>query len=169
VTVTTDAAGLQTAELAKQFWEAVGFSIRLAQIEQGQFIITALTGDFEMFGWRNHGGVDPDTQRIWWHSETADEPGALGLNFGRIRDDVIDENLDIIRATDDPEEKREAAEAINRRFGEQAYNLWGSWGLWSIVSRPEVKGLRTFDLPDGEPALTGISGAHSVSQIWIDR
>ena len=169
VTVTTDPAGLQTAELQKQFWEQVGFSIRLAQIEQGQFIVTALTGDFEMFGWRNHGGVDPDTQRIWWHSETADDPPGLALNFGRIKDEVIDENLDIVRRSGDPDEKREAAEAINRRFGEQVYNLWGSWGLWTIASQPEVQGLRTLTLPDGGEGLTGISGAHSVAQIWIDR
>jgi len=166
VTVTTDPAGLQTAELIKQYWDQVGFDIELAQIEQGQFIITALTGDFEMFGWRNHGGVDPDTQRIWWHSETADDPPGLALNFGRIKDDVIDENLDIIRRTDDPEEKREAAEAINRRFADQVYNLWGSWGLWSIASTPEVKGVRNFELPDGGQALTGISGAHPVAQLW---
>jgi len=25
---------------------------------------------------------------------------------------------------------------LERRFGEQVYNLWGSWGLWSIASQP---------------------------------
>jgi peptide/nickel transport system substrate-binding protein len=167
-TTTNDSANLQTAELLKQFWEQVGFSIPLAQIEQGQFIITALTGDFEMFGWRNHGGVDPDAQRIWWHSETADPPGALALNFGRIRDDVIDENLDTIRQSTDEGEVREAAEAINRQFGEQAYNLWSSWTTWGIARKADVNGLDAFTLPDGGRTIygNGIGGSHQVVQMW---
>lgn len=170
-TTTTDPAALQTAELLKQFWEQVGFSIPLAQIEQGQFIVTALTGDFEMFGWRNHGGVSPDSQRIWWHSETADEPGALALNFGRIRDDVIDENLDIIRTTTDKAEVQEAAEAINERFAEQVYNLWTSWTVWSAASRPEVNGLGAFTLPDGGETIygNGFGGSHQVAQLWVEQ
>ena len=167
-TTTTDPANLQTAELLKQFWEQVGFTIPLAQIEQGQFIITALTGDFEMFGWRNHGGVSPDSQRIWWHSETADEPGALALNFGRIRDDVIDENLDVIRASDDDAEVQEAAENINRQFADQVYNLWTNWTVWGIGKKPDVNGLDTFTLPDGTRTIygNGIGGSHQVAQLW---
>ncbi len=171
-TTTTDPAALQTAELLKQFWEQVGFSVPLAQIEQGQFIVTALTGDFEMFGWRNHGGVSPDSQRIWWHSETADEPGALALNFGRIRDDVIDENLDKIRATSDKAEIQEAAEAINKQFAEQVYNLWTSWTVWAAAKRPEVNGIDTFTVPGTDKKAiygNGFGGSHQVAQLWIEQ
>jgi len=167
-TTTTDTANLQTAELVKQFLEAVGFSVPLAQIEQGQFIITALQGDFEMFAWRNHGGVDPDAQRIWWHSETAE--GGLALNFGRIRDDVIDENLDIIRQAEDESEITEAAETINRQFAEQVYNLWSSWTTWGIARQSGVNGLDAFTLPDGSRTIygNGIGGSHQVVQMWVD-
>jgi peptide/nickel transport system substrate-binding protein len=168
-TTTTDPAALQTAELLKQFWEQVGFRIPLAQIEQGQFIVTALTGDFEMFGWRNHGGVSPDSQRIWWHSESADEPGALALNFGRIRDDVIDENLDKVRATADEAEVQEAAEAINRQFAEQVYNLWTSWTVWGVAKRPDVNGIGTFTIPGTDEKTifgNGFGGSHQVAQLW---
>lgn len=168
-TTTTDPANLETAELLKQFWEQVGFSVELAQIEQSQFIITALTGDFEMFGWRNHGGVDPDGQRYWWHSEAADPIGALALNFGRIKDDVIDAELDKLRQTSDEDEIVAAAEAINQRFAEQVYNLWSSWTVWGIAKQPNVNGLDTFVLPDGTPEIygNGIGGSHQVSQLWI--
>lgn len=168
-TTTTDPANLETAELVKQFWDQVGLNVQLAQIEQGSFIVTALTGDFEMFGWRNHGGVDPDSQRIWWHSETADDPPALALNFGRIKDDVIDENLDKLRQTSDEAEITAAAEAINTQFGEQVYNLWSSWTVWGIAKDPKVNGLDSFLLPDGSPEIygNGIGGSHQVSQLWI--
>lgn len=168
-TTTTDPANLETAELVKQFWDQVGLNVELAQIEQGAFIVTALSGDFEMFGWRNHGGVDPDSQRIWWHSETAEDPPALALNFGRIKDDVIDENLDKLRQTSDEAEITAAAEAINTQFGEQVYNLWSSWTVWGIAKAPEVNGLDSFLLPDGTPEIygNGIGGSHQVSQLWI--
>ena len=168
-TTTTDPANLETAELVKQFWDQVGLNVQLAQIEQGSFIVTALTGDFEMFGWRNHGGVDPDSQRIWWHSETADDPPALALNFGRIKDDVIDENLDKLRQTSDEAEITAAAEAINTQFGEQVYNLWSSWTVWGIAKDPKVNGLDSFLLPDGSPEIygNGIGDSHQVSQLWI--
>ncbi len=168
-TTTTDPYNLGTAELLKQFWEQVGFSVDLAQIEQSQFIVTALTGDFEMFGWRNHGGVDPDSQRIWWHSETADPIGSLALNFGRIKDDVIDANLDKLRQTTDKATIKEAAEAINRQFADQVYDIWTSWTVWGIAKKPSVNGLDTFTLPDGSNTLpgNGIGGSHQVAQLWV--
>lgn len=167
-TTTNDPANLETAELLKQFWEQVGFSVELAQIEQGQFIVTALTGDFEMFGWRNHGGTDPDTQRVWWHSQTADDPPGLGLNFGRIKDEVIDEQLDVIREATEEADITAAAETINERFAEQVYNLWHTWTVWGIAKDPSVNGLDAFVLPDGTPEIygNGIGGSHQVSQLW---
>ena len=170
-TTTNDSLNLQTAELLKQFWEQVGFTIPLAQIEQGQFIITALTGDFEMFAWRSHGGVDPDAQRIWWHSETADDPPALALNFGRIKDDVIDESLDTLRAATDEADVKTAAEAINKAFGEQVYNLWHTSTVWGIAKKPSVNGIDTFTLPDGQPTIfgNGIGGSHQIAQLWVEQ
>ena len=58
------------------------------------------------------------------------------LNFGRIKDDVIDENLDKLRPTNDEDEIKAAAEAINKQFGEQVYNLWNSWTVWGIAKKP---------------------------------
>ena len=177
-TTTSDPFNLGTAELYKQFWDAVGFETEIAQIEQGQFIVTALQGDFEAFGWRNHGGYNPDGQRIWWHSETAlcgvrdtcpdgGDP-ALGLNFGRIRDDQIDASLDTIRETDDLEVIREEAENINRRFGEQAYNLWTTETIWMWAKHPSINGLGTWVTPDGVEVanFNGIGGTHGIVNLW---
>ena len=179
-TTTSDPINLGTAELLKQFWDAVGFETEIAQIEQGSFIVTALQGDFEAFGWRLHSGFNPDTQRIWWHSEAATcglrdtcpdggDPG-LALNFGRIRDDVIDEALDTIRGTDDPDVIEEQAQIINKRFGEQAYNLWRNHTIWAIPRQPYVNGLGNWTVPGGANALAGngIGGAHGVLTLWCD-
>ena len=179
-TTTSDPFNLGTAELVKQFWDAVGFETELAQIEQSQFIVTALQGDFEAFGWRNHGGHNPDSQRFWWHSEAAvcgirdtcpdgGDPG-LALNFGRIRDDVIDEALDTLRESDDPAVLEEQAEIINRRFGEQVYNLWSSEAVWMWAKLPAVNGLGTWLTPEGDKVgePMGIGPAHGFVQLWCD-
>lgn len=167
-TTTTDPANLATAELVQQMLSQVGIEIQLAQIEQGDFIVQALLGNFEMFAWRNHGGVDPSNQRVWWHTETAVPIGELALNFGRISDETIDAQLDILRSSTDPDEIREAAETINRTFAEEVYNLWSSWTIWGIAKNPSVNGLNDFALPDGSPGIygNGIAGTHQLSQLW---
>jgi peptide/nickel transport system substrate-binding protein len=169
---TTDPFNLQTAELYRGFWEAAGMTVTLDQIEQGEFITQALIGNFEAFGWRNHGGFDPDTQEVWWTSENAAPAGEIGLNFGRIDDPVIDENLDIVRESQDPAERQAAAEEINRQFGEQVYNIWTSWVIWAIPYQSRVHGVQTpVVMPDGtESTVTGIgfTGAINLQQLWVD-
>jgi len=167
-----DPFNLQTAELYRSFWEAAGMDVTLDQIEQGEFISQALVGNFEAFGWRNHGGWDPDTQEVWWTGGNAADIGAIGLNFGRIDDDVIDESLNTIRTSTDDAERQAAAEAINRRFAEQVYNIWTNWVVWSIAFRDRVHGLQTpVVMPDGtESAVSGIgfTGSVNLPQIWVD-
>ena len=53
-------------------WEEVGFEVTIDQIPQGEFINQALAGNFQVFGWRNHGGVDPDQQFVWWTLDDDD-------------------------------------------------------------------------------------------------
>ena len=170
---TADPGNKATVELLQQMYGEVGIEVEIAQYEQGEFITNAINGDFEAFTWRNHGGgTNPDVERVWWHSETAQPIGEIALNFGRIRDDVIDENLDTLRESDDPEVVREAAEAINRQFAEQVYNIWGDWLQWSVPHDPRVHGAQTpINLPDGEPSATrsiGAQGAIGTMQLWVD-
>lgn len=177
-TTTSDPYSLGSAELVKQFWDAVGFETEIAQVEQSQFIVTALRGDFEAFAWRNHGGYNPDGQRYWWHSDSAEcgirdtcpdggEP-TLALNFGRIRDPEIDASLDTIRETPDMDVVKEEAEKISRRFGEQVWNLWTQETVWAWAKQPYVDGLSTWTAPDGSKVLNfnGFGGAHGMVNLW---
>ncbi len=91
---TNDPFNLTTAELLQQMWEDVGFEVTIDQIPQGEFIGQALAGNFQVFGWRNHAGVDPDQQFVWWSSTTTQ---GIALNFGRIISDDVDSLLNTIR------------------------------------------------------------------------
>jgi peptide/nickel transport system substrate-binding protein len=149
---TTDPFNLTTAELLKTMWEEVGFTVSIDQIGQGEFINQAVAGNFQVFGWRNHGGIDPDQQYVWWSSSTA---SGLALNFGRIIDDEVDSLLDTIRSSTDDAARQEAAEELNRHFAEQVFNVWTNWVYWSLAHRDNVFNVQGMSIPgvDGVRAL----------------
>jgi len=167
---TADPENLLTVQLIAQNLEDVGIEVSIDQTEQGEFIQQAVLGNFEVFTWRNHGGLEAETERVWWHSENADPIGSIALNFGRFQDDVIDENLQILRESDDPAERTAATEAINRRFAEQVYNVWGDWVFWVIAYQNDVHGVQTpIILPDGTPQYIQAGGGQVLpTGLWVD-
>jgi peptide/nickel transport system substrate-binding protein len=169
---TQDETNLTIAQFQKQWWEEAGVdSVTLDQIDQGNYILTALLGNFQVFQWRNHSGFDLDNQYIWWHSNSAVPVGELALNFGRIKDPQIDQLLDQNRAETDPAKKQEYAEEVNRIFAEQCYNLWGSWDIWGIAHKPTVHGVENFELPDGSTSQfgQGIAGTFYPMTLWVEQ
>ena len=170
---TADPDNALTVELISQNLADVGIDVTIDQTEQGEFIQQAVLGNFEVFTWRGGGVIDPETERVWWHSEDADPIGEIALNFGRFQDDVIDENLQVLRESQDEAERTTAAENINRRFGEQVYNVWADWIFWIMAYQNDVHGVQTpLVLPDGSPGLVqgvGANGAISLPQIWMDQ
>jgi peptide/nickel transport system substrate-binding protein len=169
---TNDPFNVESNSLIISMWdEAFGDQVKatITPIEQGAYIGLALTGAFQAQGWRNHGGSDPDQQRLWWQSASVSPVGELALNFGRFSDPVIDENLEIIKTNPDPDARQEAAEAINKQFGKQVYNWWLTWTLWGIPTQPYVNGIEANVLPDGSQGVgLAYAGRHQVNQIWCD-
>ena len=169
--VTDDEFNLITAELIAGMWRDAGIDVTIRAIPQSDAISQALLGNFEAILWRNFAAFDPDLLGHWWHSETSVD--GLALNFARIEDDVIDGHLDTIRESADPDERRAAAEAINRRFAEQVYSIWLTWPAWAIAHTPDVRQVITgYTLPDGSEVLptgVGIGGTHQLAQIWLEQ
>ncbi len=167
---TNDPYNEETNQLIAANWQAAGIDVNINTVEQGSFIVNALTGNFQVFGWRNHGGVNPDSQRIWWHSETGDlATNPLALNFGGINDPDVDAQLEILRQTTDDAEIQAAAEEINRIFAERVYNIWNTWTVWGLAHTPAVHDIQAFTFPDGSPTIpgAGIAGTHQIVQMWI--
>src|SRR5690606_1464963 len=113
---------IRVSVLAKRMLEEAGFTVELEVERQVDLISRAISGDYDMLFFRNQPGDDPDSNRNWWYGGGE---GELNLvNFGRFDDDVIDENLDIGRQNPDAAVREEAYEAVNRRMGEQVYNVY---------------------------------------------
>jgi peptide/nickel transport system substrate-binding protein len=172
LSTTQDATALVVAQAQQEFFKQAGFdNVQISQIEQAKYILTALQGDFQAFQWRNHGGLDLDAQYIWWHSSNALPPGQLALNFGRIKDPVIDQALDANRGETDPAKKKELAETVNKEFATQCYNIWGDFDLWGLPHTPDIHGLEDFTAPSGEKVClcNGIAGVYNVQSVWIKQ
>ena len=171
---TNDPFNVESNTLILSMWqEAFGNQVQatITPIEQGQYIGLALTGNFEVFGWRNHGGIDPSTQFYWWVSNSSAPIGELALNFGRFKDPDIDAAFEEIQTNPDEDARREAAEEVNQIFGEQVYNFWLTWSLWGVMQEPYVNGLESNALIDDDAEGVGLafSGRHQMNQIWCDE
>jgi peptide/nickel transport system substrate-binding protein len=171
---TQDATNLVIANYQKDWFEEAGVdSVTIDQIDQAQYIVTALLGNFQVFQWRNHGGVDLDQQYFWWHSSSSLDVGTLALNFGRIKDAKLDELLDANRASTDPAEKKQIAEDVNRLFATECYNLWGSYSVWLLAHKSPIMGTDAANLttPEGARALegAGIAGTFYPHTVWVQQ
>ena len=76
-----------------------------------------------------------------------------------------------IKTNPDEAARKEAAEEVNRIFGEQVYNLWSTWALWAVIEGPYVNGLESNVLPDSGEQGVGLafSGRHQMNQIWCNE
>ena len=155
---TTLPDAIETRNIKKQMVERAGFSIRTVELPQSPYIGSALTGAFQWQTWRNHGGVDPDQERLWWATETATPAPGIALNFGRVRDGNIDAALDQIRASSDPVVRKRAAEIINTTFGDQVYAIWNWPSKYMVGACNTCTGFGDNKLPDGSRAMQNLAG-----------
>jgi ABC-type transport system substrate-binding protein len=170
---TATAAGEQTAELLKGYWSQIGVNTKVDTVGQDVFITNALFGvpEFQMYGWRNHAGVTVDNQNFWWYGPGAKPDGQLSLNFGRLNDPVINQNLDTARTATDPAARKAAAEAINRQFGKECWIIPESWTIWGTPHTPALQGLGQALLPDGTVAKdgAGFPGQFWTTALWLKK
>ena len=173
LSTTTDATVQQQAQLLQQWWNEAGADVEIQAVEQSKLITNALVGDpnFNVFSWRNHSGAKFEYQNIWWNSATAQPPGQIALNFGRLKDPQIDAALNTARTNPDAAAQVKAAEDANRQFASQCYIIPTTWALWGIVSNPRVQGLSTATFPDGKTPRRdgeGFPGSMQWSNVYVN-
>ncbi len=163
-------SGDQTAELLKGYWAAIGVDTKIEVIPQDQFITNALFGKHNIYGWRQHAGLFVDSQNFWWNSASGIKDGDLSLNFSRINDPIVDENLAIARSDADPEKRKAAAEAVNRQMAKECYQIPTSYTIWATPRKANVMGVYNTKLPDGQPINegAGFSGQFWMNSVWIN-
>jgi peptide/nickel transport system substrate-binding protein len=160
-------SNLLTAELfVKQWSENCGLNVNIDQFDQSELITKAITGDFQVFLWRNHGQGNPGLELVWWHSRHAE---GLALNFGRIIDPTMDELLFETWTTTDPAELDAIGQEINMLFGEQVYNLWLNTTEWANPYRNGVHGVNVISLESGNEVNGSLAGRVYYQEAWIEQ
>jgi peptide/nickel transport system substrate-binding protein len=158
-TTTNAAPTIRQAQLLKEQAEAAGMGVEIITVDQSTQIDSALSGDFEALGWRNHPGGDPDLQYNWWKTGSP-------VNFGRFEDPEIDRLLDEGRTT--AEGREEIYEELNQRFAEEVHNVWLWYTPWIVAMAPEVHGVPG-EGPTSTEAFPGLASGHPVTYMWVEQ
>lgn len=147
---TNVARSLQTAQLLQDMWAEVGIEAEIRQVEQSQFILTAILGDFQANGWRQHGAPDPDQDVVWWDIDNAGAVGEFSLNFGRYKNEALQEILFDARGTADREERLAKYGDVAQIFADEVPFIYTTRTLWVYGFGADVGGVgRGFPLPGG--------------------
>jgi ABC-type transport system substrate-binding protein len=161
------AKGRQQNELLQAMWKQAGINTDIIQVEQSPYILNAITGDYQAYGWRQFNTPDPDGNYVWWSSLTALPVGKQALNFARNKDPQIDIALQAGRTGVDPAARADAYKTIASRFAVDIPYIWISPAVWMVVGRKSVVGgIGQGTLPDGGKARGMASGIISAAEIW---
>ena len=158
-TTTNAQVTIDQAQLLKEQAEAVGMSVEIVTVDQSTQIDTAISGDFEAIGWRNHPGRDPDLQYNWWKSGSP-------VNFGKFTDPEIDALLDQGRTT--LEGREQIYEDLNTRFAEEVHNIWLWYTPWTIAMASDVHGVPG-EGPSSADAFPGLATGNLAMYMWVEQ
>jgi peptide/nickel transport system substrate-binding protein len=155
------ASTIADAQFLKDQASKAGMSVSIATIDQSSLIDTAIQGDFQAVGWRNHPGGDPDEQYVWWQS-------TFPTNFGRIKDTDVDKLLEEGRTTPDAAKRQTIYEDLNKRLGSEVYNLWNYYTPWSVATAKDVHGVLG-EGPTSAKPFPGLAVGNPVTYMWVDQ
>ena len=163
--VTNGPAAIRSAQYLQQAWQAVGFKVSTFITDQNQTINNALAGKFQASGWRQFGAVDPDLNYIFWSPTTINPQ--LSINMARNNDQQIQQALLTGRSTTQKEERIQAYQTVNKRFGIDCPYLFLEQAIWAVVGIPTVQNFNNPTSPQGQQAKGLIGGYIWPTQIWI--
>ena len=110
--------------------------------------------------WGGIGGGDPDSDYNDFHSGT-------GLNFSGFSTPEMDAALDAGRALTDPDARKEQYAIVQKVLGENVPFLWAGTNQYGVITRPNVKGISDFLLPDATPGQPISAALYRLKDVWL--
>ncbi|MEZ5322300.1 MAG: ABC transporter substrate-binding protein [Microthrixaceae bacterium] len=158
----TDPTVKAIAEEVKQELADVGVTVNVSEIDQSSLIDQALSGDYNVIMFRNHPGLDPDTEYNWWYSTSP-------ANFGHIGNAETDRLLDEGRVELDPNKRKQIYQEFNRKLNAGAFAQWNWYNQWGVAMSDKVHNIAGDTLPDGRPDYGMRWGWHSLAAAWVEK
>ncbi|MBO0730027.1 MAG: hypothetical protein J2P57_12265 [Acidimicrobiaceae bacterium] len=165
----TDAKDLERTTLMQAIWKESGINCEVQQVEQSQYIVQALEGNYDVREWRQFAANDPDENYVWWSTLTAAPIGKLALNFARNKDTQIQAALEKGRTSLNQADRVAAYQEIGRRFAADIPYIWMDQAVWLVSAKPTVMNFNNPTLPNGSPAQRMAAGFINVGQIWLNH
>lgn len=153
----------ETATYIQQQLRKIDLDVELETVQQDALIDNAIQGNFDIMGFRNYPGGDPDELYVWFK-------GGSPVNFSRFNDEDVNRLLDEGRSEPDADRRAEIYQELNEVMGEQVYSVWANFTTWMIGSQPNVFGYdpETFPtLPNGDKPLPGLAAGFPTFGIWV--
>jgi peptide/nickel transport system substrate-binding protein len=162
-----DPLEIKVVQAVQQMWEQVGFNVTLTEVEQATIIDNFVLGKFQAVTSYQFGAVNPDLNYVWWSTTTISPIGSVGLNFSRLDDPVIEQNMLTGRHTTDQATRVAAYQAVNEQLAKELPYLWIEQYLFSEVATPRVQNFNNLTLPNGMAGYSFDEGIFFPCETWL--
>ena len=163
-----DAKDLAITQLVQSMFQAAGMNAQIVQVQQSQYIVQALLGQFGVRQWRQYAAADPDQDYLWWVSGNSAPIGKLALNFARFKDPQIDAALQKGRVSSDPQTRISAYQTVAKRLAADVPYLWYHQAVWAVMAKPNVMNFNNPVFPDGTTkGLSMTAGYFDPRHVWF--
>ncbi|MDH7943675.1 ABC transporter substrate-binding protein [Pseudohongiella sp. SYSU M77423] len=151
------------AQMYQALWNAVGFDVRLRQVEQATQIQSVISGDYMTTCWRTSNEQDPYITLNNDFGPVDIQP----LNYTNFTHPLIEEKLAILRTEPEFEIRKAAVEDIMMLLTEQVPNTWTGSTPSAVAAQPRVRNLRDWTFPDGTLGDGMPVAQVSWAQVWM--
>jgi ABC-type transport system substrate-binding protein len=161
-----DVDNVRAAQYMVDMWAEVGIVAELKAVPQVDIITNAVIGTYEALDWRNWGAPDPDTDMLWFHSDSVRplEEG-ISVNIAHWTTPEIDAALERGRSSTDEAERDEAYAEVAAHFAEDVPYLFLGRVGWAMAATPDIHGWQVAT-QNGTVATIGVKTY--LADIWID-
>jgi peptide/nickel transport system substrate-binding protein len=128
----------------KANWEEVGITVKIEGNEAAKLTVLTALGQYHATWFRLYDFPDPDQMNFYLAKSNINDVGKLSLNFTHYTSRRLEDNLKILRESQDQTARKTASDDIIRETNDQVLNLWLYDTPESLVARRDVQGLDGF-------------------------
>jgi peptide/nickel transport system substrate-binding protein len=151
------------AQMYQALWNAVGFNVRLRQVEQATQIQSVISGDYMTTCWRTSNEQDP---YIILNNDFG-PPDVQPLNYTNFTHPLIDEKLTVLRTEPDFDKRKDAVEEVMMLLTEQVPNTWTGSTPSAVATQLRVRNIKDWTFPDGRLGDGMPVAQVSWAQVWM--
>lgn len=150
------------ARYLQEQWEAVGFDVEIATLEEAAGTSAMVSGDFEALIFSFWDRPDPDGLYHYWYGD----PESSLLNFANYESQTVNDALDKARAIENRDERQAEYQKIWDEFAAEVPMLFLYHVRWALAFQDSIYGVGEFTLPSGQPAQPIVYGNTFLTGVW---